>query len=144
MSAQGRRDSLPRSIDTSETRVPPSLARVSPSLPGHPSSRFGCYLGGLALVTAVPGKACFAGSWDEVEGVLCLVAYVCFRPKADREYLVSDQDETEEVVSLKQLNGELSDSLGRCRDILRDYRERLATTSNLWDRWKRRRFGRQQ
>ena len=43
---------------------------------------------------------------------------------------LSDQDETEEVVSLKQLNGELSDSLGRCRDILRDYRERLATISN--------------
>ena len=81
MSAQGRRDSLARSIDTSETRVPPSLARVSRSLPGHPSSRFGRYSGGLALVTAVPGKACFAGSWDEVEGVLCLVAMSAFGPK---------------------------------------------------------------
>lgn len=41
---------------------------------------------------------------------------------------MSDQDE--EIARLQELNGELAESLNRCRRILRDCREMLAANSN--------------
>ena len=39
-------------------------------------------------------------------------------------------DENEEVARLEEVNRQLSDSLKRCRRILRDCREMLAANSN--------------
>ena len=43
---------------------------------------------------------------------------------------MSDQSDKEEIVRLQELNSELSESLNRCRRILRDCREMLAANSN--------------
>jgi hypothetical protein len=48
--------------------------------------------------------------------------------KAD--FPVSDQNDKKELVELRELNDELTDSLRRCRKILHDCRERLAANSN--------------
>jgi hypothetical protein len=43
---------------------------------------------------------------------------------------VSNQDDNQEIEELRELNQELTDSLRRCRTILKDCRERLAANSN--------------
>jgi hypothetical protein len=48
------------------------------------------------------------------------------------DFLVSTEDENE-VARLKELNGELEDSIKRCRAILNDCRERLAANTNAPD-----------
>lgn len=43
---------------------------------------------------------------------------------------MSDHDDNQEVARLERLNEELSDSLRRCRMLLRDYGARIAANSN--------------
>jgi len=43
---------------------------------------------------------------------------------------VSNQDDKQEIAELRELNEELTDSLRRCRVILKDCRDRLAANSN--------------
>ena len=43
---------------------------------------------------------------------------------------VSNQDDKQEIAELRELNQELTDSLRRCRTILKDCRDRLAANSN--------------
>jgi hypothetical protein len=50
---------------------------------------------------------------------------------------MSDQEKSEEVARLERLNGELQDSLGRCRELLRECREKLAANGNDRERPKR-------
>jgi len=46
---------------------------------------------------------------------------------------VSNQDDKQEIAELSELNRELTDSLRRCRTILKDCRDRLAANSNETD-----------
>jgi hypothetical protein len=45
-------------------------------------------------------------------------------------FLVSNQDDRQEIEDLRELNQELTDSLRRCRSILKDCRDHLAANSN--------------
>jgi hypothetical protein len=43
---------------------------------------------------------------------------------------VSEQKDKQDITALEQVNAELSDSLDRCRALLRDCRTKLAANSN--------------
>ena len=45
-------------------------------------------------------------------------------------FLVSDQQDKQEIAQLERVNSELTDSLERCRALLRDCRTKLAANSN--------------
>ena len=43
---------------------------------------------------------------------------------------VTDEDDKQEIARLEQVNEQLEDSLERCRDLLQEYRSRLAANTN--------------
>jgi hypothetical protein len=43
---------------------------------------------------------------------------------------VTDDDDKQKIAHLEQVNEELEESLGRCREMLNDYRSKLAANVN--------------
>lgn len=53
--------------------------------------------------------------------------------QSEIHFLVSDQQDKQEIARLEQMNAELSKSLTRCRFLLDDCRSKLAANSNEQD-----------
>ena len=43
---------------------------------------------------------------------------------------VTDKDDKQEIARLEQVNEQLEDSLERCRELLQEYRSKLAANTN--------------